>query len=136
MHVALVGQVLGRGEREARRDDALDCRVVGEVEEQSRALHGSALLEVLAKETRRLHVDAHGAEYNGEVVLVHVNRALSVLYERCLSADLRCHFVVGQAGTREERNFLAACHGVHDVDGGNARLDHSLGVISACGVNR
>lgn len=51
MQVALVGEVLGGGEGQTRRDDALDRRVVGEVEEQRRPLHGTALLEVVPEES-------------------------------------------------------------------------------------
>ena len=40
VHVALERQVLGGGERHARGRDALDGRVVGEVEEEHRALDG------------------------------------------------------------------------------------------------
>ena len=51
----------------------------------ARALHGARLLEVVAEEARRLHVDAHGAEDDGEVLLVRVLRVLE-LDQRRLSA--------------------------------------------------
>lgn len=43
VQVALVGEVLGGGEGETGGDDALNGGVVGEVEEQGSALHGSRL---------------------------------------------------------------------------------------------
>jgi hypothetical protein len=38
VHAPLVGEVLGRGEGQTRRDDTLDGRVVGKVQEQRRPL--------------------------------------------------------------------------------------------------
>ena len=56
------------GERDARRDDALNGGVVGQVEEEHGAVHGSVLLKVLLEEVRRLHVDTHGRKHNGKLV--------------------------------------------------------------------
>ena len=47
--LALVGEVLGGGERQARRDDPLDGGVVRQVQEQADVLHGTVLLEVLER---------------------------------------------------------------------------------------
>lgn len=44
MLLALVGEELCSGEGEARRDDALDGGVVGEVQEQADVLHRPVLL--------------------------------------------------------------------------------------------
>lgn len=44
MLLALVGEELCGGEGEARRDDALDGGVVGEVQEQADVLHRPVLL--------------------------------------------------------------------------------------------
>eukprot|EP00959_Pyramimonas_sp_CCMP1952_P217323 4545259-Pyramimonas_sp.AAC.1 len=44
---AFIGEVLGGGQGNARRDDALDGRVIGQVKEQHRALHRPVLLEIL-----------------------------------------------------------------------------------------
>mmetsp|Transcript_9018 Transcript_9018/g.30566 ORF Transcript_9018/g.30566 Transcript_9018/m.30566 type:complete len:578 (+) Transcript_9018:341-2074(+) len=128
--VAVVGQVLGRGERNARGDDALDGGVVGQVEEEGHALHGAVLLEVVLEEARRLHVDAHGREHNGERLLrvIARGRLLRLLDEARLAADLGRDVVVRETGRREERDLLPAGDGVHAVDGGDARLDHLLGV--------
>lgn len=51
VQVALVGEVLGRGQSQTRRDDTLDRGVVREVEEQGRPLHRPALLEVVPEES-------------------------------------------------------------------------------------
>ena len=45
--LALVGEVLGGGERQARRDDPVVGGVVRQVQEQADVLHGTVLLEVL-----------------------------------------------------------------------------------------
>jgi hypothetical protein len=52
-----------------------------------------------------------------------------------LPADLRRDVVVGQARGGEEGDLLAAGDGVHDVDGGDAGLDHLLGVGALRGVD-
>ncbi len=129
VQVALVGEVLGGGEGEAGRDDALDGGVVGQVQKERGALHGPALLEVVAEEAGRLHVHAHGAEHDGEVLLVPVHRVL-LLHQRRLPGDLRRHLVVRQAGRREDRDLLPARHRVHHVDRRDPRLDHRLRVVA------
>ncbi len=88
--LVLVGQELGRGQGETRGDDPLDGRVVGQVQEEAHALHGAVLLEVLLEEASSLHVDAHGGEDDGEVVLVVVLHAalLGELDQAGLATDL------------------------------------------------
>ena len=103
----------GGRERDAGRDDALDRRVVGEVEEQHGALEAAVLLKVLLEKVRGLHVDAHGGEDDRELVrlgaaisagldgvAVHVDEVavgVGVLHEAGLAADLRGDVVVRQA---------------------------------------
>ena len=53
-----------------------------------------------------------------------------VLNKRSLTTNLSTNFVVRKTGGGEERNLLTSGNGVHDVDGGNACLDHFLGVLS------
>lgn len=53
-------------------------------------LHGARLLEGGAEEAGRLHVDAHGPEDDGEVVVVRVVHVLQ-LHQRRLPRDLRRH---------------------------------------------
>lgn len=50
--------LLGRGQGETRGNDALDGRVIGQVEEKSGAGNRAGLLEVVPEEARRLHVHA------------------------------------------------------------------------------
>lgn len=128
-YLALVSQELGGGQRQTRRDDSLNGRVVGQVQEEAHVLHGAVLLEVLLEEPGRLHVDTHGREHDGEVVLVVVHDGLAGdLDETGLSTDLGGDFVVRQTGGGEDGNLLTTSDGVHDVDGGNAGLDHLLGI--------
>ena len=47
MLVLFVGQVLGSSERDTRGDNALDRRIVREVEEEGDTLKSAVLLEVL-----------------------------------------------------------------------------------------
>lgn len=68
--LALVGEELSGRKGQTRGDDSLNGRVVGQVEEEAHVLHGAILLEVLLEEASCLHVDSHGGEYNGEVVLM------------------------------------------------------------------
>ncbi|EZA62788.1 hypothetical protein X777_07604 [Ooceraea biroi] len=88
--LALVRQELGRRQSETRRDDSLDRRVVGQIQEEAHVLHGAVLLEVLLEETSGLHVDTHRRKHDGEVVLVRVeNRFSGHFHETCLTTDLR-----------------------------------------------
>merc|ERR1719491_1072387 len=130
VQVPLVREILSRRQGETGRDDPLNGRVVGQVEEQGSALHSAALLEVAAEKPGGFHVHSHGAEDDGEVLLV---RVLSVLEtdERRLASDLSGHLVVGQTCRREDGDLLPTRHGVHHVDGRDTRLDHRLGVVPA-----
>mmetsp|Transcript_7110 Transcript_7110/g.17954 ORF Transcript_7110/g.17954 Transcript_7110/m.17954 type:complete len:561 (+) Transcript_7110:182-1864(+) len=130
-----VRKVLRRGQRQARRHDALDRRVVGQVQEEHDVLHGAVLLEVVAEEACRLHVHTHGAEDDAEVIRRVVQHVLA-LDQRGLTADLRRDLVVRQARGREEGQLLATHHGVHGVDSTDARLDHLLGVDARLRVQR
>lgn len=42
-----------------------------------------------------------------------------------LSADLCCDVVVRKTSSREERDLLPSCYGVHHVDGGDASLQEA-----------
>jgi len=130
-------RILTRGrEHETGRDDALNRGVVCEVHEQRSAGHRAALLKVLREEAGRLHVHAHGAEDDGEVVLVRVHRVLArLLHEARLAHDLGADFIVRQARGGEERDLLPSRDRVHHVNGGDARLNRLLGVHARVGVN-
>mmetsp|Transcript_3470 Transcript_3470/g.7235 ORF Transcript_3470/g.7235 Transcript_3470/m.7235 type:complete len:264 (-) Transcript_3470:535-1326(-) len=134
VQVPLVRQVLRRRQRQPRRDDALDGRVVSQVEEEGRALHGTALLEIGAEEPSRFHVHTHGPENDGEVLLVRVN-GIFEFDEGGLTGDLGSHLIVGKSSGGEDGDLLPAGDRVHDVDGGDAGLDHGLGVVAGRGVD-
>mmetsp|Transcript_12476 Transcript_12476/g.56228 ORF Transcript_12476/g.56228 Transcript_12476/m.56228 type:complete len:326 (+) Transcript_12476:60-1037(+) len=97
---ALVRQVLRRGERDARGDDALDRRIVREVEEEDNLLERPVALEISSEKIRRLEVHAHRREDDAKLViplveLDQVVRGVRLLHQAGLSADLRGDFVVG-----------------------------------------
>ena len=58
-----------------------------------------------------------------------------VLDQRSLTANLGTDGVMWETGSREERNLLATGDGVHDIDGGNSRLDHLLRVVTLERIN-
>mmetsp|Transcript_38125 Transcript_38125/g.96425 ORF Transcript_38125/g.96425 Transcript_38125/m.96425 type:complete len:371 (-) Transcript_38125:560-1672(-) len=103
---AVVRQVLGGGERNAGRDDALNGGVVGQVQEQHGALQGAVLLEVLLEEVRSLHVHTHGSEHNGELVALALSLGTvtvlgglarqGAVHQAGLTANLGGNVVVGQ----------------------------------------
>mmetsp|Transcript_22306 Transcript_22306/g.53512 ORF Transcript_22306/g.53512 Transcript_22306/m.53512 type:complete len:283 (+) Transcript_22306:600-1448(+) len=127
--VALVREVLRDGQRETRGDDPLDRGIVGKVKEEAHVLHRAVLLEILLEKARRLHVDTHGREHDGEVGLARrLHVLLLLLHETGLPADLGGDFVVGKTGGREKGDLLPARDRVHRVDRGNTGLDHLLGV--------
>ena len=119
-------------------------RVVGQVQEQRHALHTAVLLKVAREEARRLQVDTHSSKHNGEVVLVVVVYALVhallllllLLHQPRLPTDLRRDLVVRQTCSREDRNLLATCDGVHGVNGGDTGRNHLLGVQARVRVDR
>ncbi len=83
----------------------------------------------MLEESSSLHVDTHGREDDGKVVLVIVENGFSgKTDEGALPADLRGDFVMGQSVGREDWNLLASGDRVHDVDGRNTGLNHFLGV--------
>lgn len=53
-----------------------------------------------------------------------------VFHERSLTTNLSADFVVRQTSSGEEWDLLSSSDGVHDVYGGDTRLDHFLGVLS------
>eukprot|EP00050_Salpingoeca_kvevrii_P005899 m.286285 g.286285 ORF g.286285 m.286285 type:complete len:410 (+) comp11542_c0_seq1:188-1417(+) len=134
--LALVREVLGRRERQTRRNDTLDGRVVGKVEEERDTLHGAVLLEVLLEKAGRLHVDTHGSEHNGKRLVAGVTRAVAAVLDKAgLTANLGSNLVVGKTGSREDGNLLTAGNAVHRVNGRDTGLDHLLGVDAAVGVD-
>ena len=125
MHVLLVRQVLSGRQGQSRRDDTLDCWIIGVVHEQHDTVHGAVHLELLLEETGSLQVDTHSGEDDGEV-LIRVIEDILALDEGGLTADLRSNIVVRKTGSGEEWNLLSSGNRCHGVDGRDTRLDHFL----------
>lgn len=134
VHVLLVRQVLGGGQRESRGDNTLDGRVVRVVHEKHDTVHGSVDLEFVLEETSSLQVDTHSSENDTEVLLGVVEHVL-LLDEGGLTADLSTDLVVWETGGGEQWNLLPSGNGGHGVDGGDTRLDHFLRVHSRAWVD-
>ena len=66
VHALFKGQILRGGQGHAGRGDPLDGRVVGQVDEQHRAVDGAGAPEVADEEVGLLEGDAHGGEHHGE----------------------------------------------------------------------
>ena len=134
MHLLSVGQVLGSGQGETRRDDSLNGGIVGQVHEEHDTVHGSVHLEIGLEETSSLHIDTHSGEHKGEVLLRMIMHIL-MLDQGSLTTNLGTDGVMGETGGREERNLLATGDGVHDIDGGDSGLDHLLRVVTLERIN-
>jgi len=120
-------EVLGDGERAARRQDALDGRVIRQVQEKHDALKGACGLE-LRHEVRRLAVrDAHRAEHDGELLTAD---------DACLPDDLRGELIGRKTRTREDRQLLSTDERVEPVDGRDACLDEVSRLFTAERVDR
>jgi hypothetical protein len=145
----LVGVVLGSGQSKTRGNNTLDPatvstneppetrmdirRVVGKVKEESDALHAAILFEIAREETTGLHVNTHGGEHDGEVLLVAIMDILGRLLDQTgLSTDLSSNLIVRKTGGRENRDLLASGNGVHGVNGRDTRRDHFLRVNLSC----
>ena len=122
-------EVLGGGQREARRQQALCRRVAGEIEEQRRALQRAGLFERAAEVFggRVGHADA--GEHDGEV------RRLGSAQAR-VGGDLDRNAVVRQAAAREDRQLLAPHQRVHQVHRRHAGFDEGARCRPRDGVQR
>ena len=134
MHLLSVGQVLGSGQGETRRDDSLNGGIVGQVHEEHDTVHGAVHLEIGLEETSSLHIDTHSGEDEGEVLLRMIMHIL-MLDQGGLTTNLGTDGVMGETGGREEGNLLATGNGVHDIDGGDTGLDHLLRVVTLERIN-
>ncbi len=128
MHALFVGEILGGGERAARRDDALDRRRIRERQEHDDAGKDARFFEGVDEEPRDVVLDAHAGEHHDELFV-------GGEYLR-LADDLGGEPVVRQAVPRKYRQLLAADQGVHAVDGRNARLDEVARILAGIGVDR
>ncbi len=121
------GEVLGGGQRHARGGDALDDRVVGEVDEQDGALDGARAAEVLDEEVRLLEGDAHGGEDDGE--LPRLRRGCVACRAIC-AASCAC----GRPEPEKIGSFWPRTSVMQAVDGRDAGLDELGRVVAANGL--
>ena len=130
MVVPVEGQEFRHGEGQPGRDEALDGRVVGQVEEHDHVVEHAAGLEGLAEDVGHVVLHPHGREDDGEAL-----SRLLLPQEPGLAHDLGRQFVVGQAAHGEDGELLPPHQGVHAVDGGDPRLDELLGIGAGRGVD-
>jgi hypothetical protein len=109
------GEVLGRAQRVARRQQPLRARVAREVEEERGALERAVALEAAPEVLGALERHADAGEDDREV--------LGIARAAALAGDLDREAVVRQAAAREERQLLAAHEAVHQVERRDAGLD-------------
>mmetsp|Transcript_27347 Transcript_27347/g.42466 ORF Transcript_27347/g.42466 Transcript_27347/m.42466 type:complete len:288 (+) Transcript_27347:964-1827(+) len=134
MQIPLVREVLSGSQSETRGNDTLNSGIIGQVQKESRTLHGTRFLEIRAEETSSLHVDTHGSKDNGKVLLVTIHGVL-LLNQRGLTGNLGSDLIVGKTSCGENGNLLTTSNGVHDINGRDTSLNHSLGVITTGRVN-
>lgn len=148
--LALVSQEFSGSERQTRRNDTLDGRIIGQVQEETHVLHGTVLFKVLLEETGSFHVDTHSGEDDGKVIVMIVQHRFTGYFDQTtlttnLSGNLKkniaiqsklqlgnnCnlkYLIVGETGGREDGNLLATSDRVHDVNSRDTRLNHFLRV--------
>ena len=113
---AMEREVLGRGQREARRQQPLRRRIAREVQEQRGALERAALLEAAPEIFGAVVRHADAGEHDREVA------ALRAAQPR-VRGDVDGKPVVRQAAAGEQRQLLPAHEAVHEVERGDAGLD-------------
>ena len=102
-------------------------RVIGQVQEKGDTFHAAILFEVARKESTRLHVDTHGSEHNGEILLMSIMDIFRRLVNQTrLTTNLGSNFVVRQTSSRKDRDFLATGNGIHCVNRGYSSSNHFL----------
>lgn len=89
MFLQLVRIVFCSGKCESRGNDALDGRVIGEIEEESDTVQRTVFFEIRLKEPCGFHIHAHGRKDDGEVVRGPVEHILRRAFDEAgLSTDL------------------------------------------------
>ena len=121
-HVAakVEGQVLGDGERDARRQDALDDGIVGGVHEQHELSRARTLLEPVPDGGGVGMGQAHRREHDAERIAADAG----------LCRNLRGELEVRQAGSGEDRQLLPADERGHPVYRGHPRDDRVGGRLA------
>ena len=70
-------------------------RVVCQIEEKSDPFHTAVFFEIAGEESTRLHVDTHGSEDDGEVLLMTIMNILCrLVHQTSLSTNLSSNLVV------------------------------------------
>ena len=128
MHFLLERQILGGGQRHARRRDTFHGGVVGQIGEEYRSVNGTRAAELAHEKFRFLERDTDSREHHREV------RALVAQHFR-LTGNLRGKVGMREAGAGENRQFLPANQRVQAVDSGDARLNKFVGVVAGGGVH-
>ena len=128
VHILLEGQIFRSSQRHTRRGDTLYRRVICKVDEKDGTVNGARLFEAFRKEIGFLKGDSHGCEYNrkGFAGSAHLR----------LTGNLRAKLGMRQTGSRENRQLLTPDQGIQTINGGHARLDELIGVISGCRIHR
>ncbi len=122
VEVPLEGEVLGDGQRHPRREQSLDRRIVGQIEEQDGPVELSRLLQVRTKEGSLAMRDAHCGEDDHEVLMLGAT-------DRRSCRDIGGELIGRQSEPREDRQLLTAHQRVEPVDRRDAGLDE-LGRIA------
>lgn len=65
----------------------------------------------------------------------HLGFFALVLHKASLPANLCGNLVVRKTRSRKQRDLLSTSDGIHDIDGGDASLDHLFGVGPFSGVD-
>ena len=100
MHSQLKGKILRGSQGDLRCDQTFYNRVVRQIEVHHNMRGYAALREGTAEEFRDIIFDAHGGEYNREL-LIRVSAKRSLLH------DLGGQTIVGKAVAGEDRKLLA-----------------------------
>lgn len=89
MLLELISIVFGGGERQTGCNDALDRRVISQVQEEGDTVQTPVLFKVLLEEACGFHVHTHSSEHDREVVLVAVENVFGRPFHKAsLSDDL------------------------------------------------
>ena len=128
MVVLFKSEVFRSSQRHAGCCDTLNGRVVCKVYKHDRAVDGARLAEAFDEEVRFLKRDTHSRKHNDERVV----RAAHL----SLTCDLCGKLGMGQTGSGEDRQLLAAHQRVQTVDGRNTGLDEFLRVVAGRRVHR
>ena len=107
-------QMLGARQARARREQALDGRILRLVQEEDAPFEGAARGEPVEERARLALGDADGDEDHREGLAAGCARVLD---------DGRGELERGQTGPGEHRKLLSAHQRVHAVDGGDPGLD-------------